>query len=482
MPAPEADMEGPGFRRTITARWVIQADLVLESAALLAGESEGTADLTVLRDRSTGRPLLTGASLAGALRSHLADRLGDYRKPEPAEVAALFGAQRGDDEGAQSPVIVYDALASSVQSELRDGVAIDSSTGTAADHAKFDLELLPKGTTFPIRVDLLVADPAAEENLLSLLTTALGGLSRGEIALGVRRSRGLGSLGTREWRAERFDVTSGDGWVRWCLSDYDDRSGQEKLRFPDSATACRAAWPRSRISDMMDMRTRTEVTADLRFVGGLLIRAAPDQAAAPDAVQVKSGGDPVLVGSSLAGVLRARARRILRLVCASRDDADRRLEELFGPDRPAQRQPAHNLWASRLRVSETAVHAKPQRVTRVQIDRFTQGTVAGALFDEEPVYEGSVEVRIELRDPQKGENGLLLLLLKDLLSGDLPVGGTGSVGRGVATGTAIWRTLNGREVRLNPSITPKPADAALLQSWIDELYEAPASPDRHVLQ
>ena len=32
--------------------------------------------------------------------------------------------------------------------------------------------------------------------------------------------------------------------------------------------------------------------------------------------------------------------------------------------------------------------------------------------------------------------GLLLLLCKDLITGDLPVGGTSAVGRGVFTGTA----------------------------------------------
>ncbi len=72
------------------------------------------------------------------------------------------------------------------------------------------------------------------------------------------------------------------------------------------------------------------IVAEPRFVGRLLIRAAPNQAAAPDAIQVTSGGDPVLVGSSLAGALRIRTRRILRLVGASHDDADRSREELFG--------------------------------------------------------------------------------------------------------------------------------------------------------
>ncbi len=73
---------------------------------------------------------------------------------------------------------------------------------------------------------------------------------------------------------------------------------------------------------------------------------------------------------------------------------------------------------------------------------------AGALFDEEPDYGGHVSVRMELRQPEEGETGLLLLLLKDMLSGDLNVGGAGSVGRGVATGTGIIK-WDGREIDLN---------------------------------
>jgi hypothetical protein len=43
-------------------------------------------------------------------------------------------------------------------------------------------------------------------------------------------------------------------------------------------------------------------------------------------------------------------------------------------------------------------------------------------------------LRFELRNPRDGEVGLLLLVLKDLLTGQLPVGGTSSVGRGVLMG------------------------------------------------
>lgn len=90
------------------------------------------------------------------------------------------------------------------------------------------------------------------------------------------------------------------------------------------------------------------------------------------------------------------------------------------------------------------------RPNRVRIDRLTQGVVPGALFDEEPWFDGKACVRIELRNPEKGETGLLLLLLKDLLSGDLSVGGTASIGRGLFDGRARLLFADGFEVEIKP--------------------------------
>jgi CRISPR/Cas system CSM-associated protein Csm3 (group 7 of RAMP superfamily) len=70
---------------------------------------------------------------------------------------------------------------------------------------------------------------------------------------------------------------------------------------------------------------------------------------------------------------------------------------------------------------------------RVSIDRFTGGTRDGALFNEQPLFgdaQSVVTVDLQLEEPKEHEIGLLLLLLKDLWTGDLPLGGEISVGRG----------------------------------------------------
>ena len=89
---PLGDTNGP---RSLRARWVVCGTMRLETAMHLGGEPTDRTDMQVLRDPREGAPLLPGSTLAGALRSALADRLAGYGSDEPEAVAELFGGRRG---------------------------------------------------------------------------------------------------------------------------------------------------------------------------------------------------------------------------------------------------------------------------------------------------------------------------------------------------------------------------------------------------
>lgn len=465
-------LRDPGGVRPIVARWTITSDLFLETATHFGGGTGDVADMVLIRDACTDAPLLPGTSIAGAIRSHLADVLGGYRSPEDPRVASLFGGARGDDLGQQSPLIVFDSrLPDQHAPEIRDGVQIDATRGVAEDGKKFDLEVLPAGTCFPVRFDLVVSQGEQESELLALLIAALDGLSCGDIALGARRSRGLGAVRCKKWKVKRYDLSSRDGWLGWLLTDSDVPSPEGSSEAADVREACEHALGRA-LPRMRDQRRRVLVDLEIKATGDVLVRSVAAVPDGPDAVHIRSAGRSVLPGTSLAGVLRKQAMRIARVVRAQKGDADQWVERLFGP-RKESVEDADNraLHASRLRVSEGILEEGTRsRPSRIRIDRFTQGVVPGALFDEEPEHGGRVRLRLELREPASGELGLVLLVLKDLLTGEIAVGGTSAVGRGRFNGAATMHTEDGRKIRLNPN---EQADPAVAQA-INEFLSAPA--------
>lgn len=458
--------------RGLIARWVIRGTLTLETAMHLGGEEGERVDMSVLRDPLSGDPLLPGTTLAGALRDALADHLAGYRQEEPSEVAQLFGGARGSDDGDQSPLIVFDAigeLSGEYGVEIRDGVAISPPTGTAEDHKKYDFEVLPAGTRFPVRVDLLVPAPhdgkkvTPEKALLESLAAALNAFSYSDSSFGARRSRGLGCVSAL-WAARRFDLSSDVGWLKWILSNHCEPFAAN----PDQScirTAIEAAAPDSMkpLSIPEDNRSRVVIDLDLKVVQDILVRSPGTEPGASDVSHLNSGGRAILPGTSLAGVMRSQALRIAKLVREKQKDADTWINCLFGPRFEGRRPSAGSeMHASRLRIGEATIdNGRSRRQTRVAIDRFTGGAADTALFDEQTEVGGQAAVRLELRNRKEGELeglGLILLVLKDLLDGTLPVGGTSSVGRGVLRGhaTVTWQETGKppRSAKVEPGAPP----------------------------
>jgi CRISPR/Cas system CSM-associated protein Csm3 (group 7 of RAMP superfamily) len=467
-------MDGTGGTRKITERWVVEGTLKLETAASFGGGAGDLTDLMILRDHE-GQPFIPGTSLAGALRSHLADLLGGYGSVEDGSVADLFGgAKQREHEaeaGFQSPLIVFDArIGAHVETEIRDGVKIDACTGVAEKSKKFDAELLPPGTAFNLRFDVVIEERNRDKNLVRLLAAALSGLTDSSISLGGRRSRGLGRVSAGPWRARRFDLTERKGWLRWLSTTPDERLEDDASDWPRDTTA------------PDDKRERFIADLRIRFDGALLIGAPNTSAAGPDVMHLRSRGQSILPGTSLAGVLRNRALRIARVVRNGKGDAERWVDRLFGPSFEGTKRSTVQAQASRLRVSENPITSERRlQTTRIAIDRFTQAPVDGALLEEEASYGGRVEkVRLEIRKPRQGEPGLLLLLLKDLLDRDLPVGGNSSVGRGVVEGTAVIVEKCSRATALRQdrwSIPPSAEDLAAtvadLNALVTEFHDAP---------
>jgi CRISPR/Cas system CMR subunit Cmr4 (Cas7 group RAMP superfamily) len=417
----------------ITRRLIITGDLELTTPTHLGnGDTEGSTDMPLLRDVLEERPLLTGTSLAGALRAYLLARVAGYcmqeQKGQTALVELLFGGAKGDEEGDQSPLIVDDSLGNPIIPEIRDGVRIDAKTRTAEDKFKYDGEFLPPGTTFPLRFELLL-DDEQDAIRLTTLAHALEALEKGEIRIGARKTRGFGRCRVTGWRVALFDLRNTEQLLNWLTLD--------EATHPDLSleTPAKSVADWQHIfgkANLNDAREFFSISATFALAGPLLIRSEEpltDGDHQPDFAHLRNGqGEPVISGTSLAGVLRARALRILNTLGKNQDAPDSLLNTLFGKD---MQQHKEHPTASRLIVEEVVItESKPLVQNRVAIDRFTGGAFDTALFAETPQVGGEVELKFQIRNPNDGEIGLLLLLLKDLWTSDLPLGGTSSIGRG----------------------------------------------------
>jgi CRISPR/Cas system CSM-associated protein Csm3 (group 7 of RAMP superfamily) len=431
--------------RQLSKRWVIEGDLVLQTPTHLGnGDTDGIVDMPLLLDEATGRALLPGTSLAGALRNYLRERRHGFEKrASDTLIEALFGGEKGNDEGNQSALIIDDALGAMPQIELRDGVRIDPITRTAKIDIddgvlrgyKYDLQLLEAGTTFPLRMELLLSRGNDQQQMKQMLALALHGLETGEIAIGLRKRRGFGVCRVERWRITRYDFTKPTDLLAWLAEDHpdwkfapgDQRSGQHIADLLGVS-----------LERVEDRRNLCRIHAHFIIDGSLLIRAGfGEQDRGPDTVHLHSarpGGarKPVLSGTSLAGALRHRAERILRTI-GNAAQATTMIDNMFGPARitSGDKQKARS---SRLIVSETVIENPVNLVqNRIRIDRFTGSVHGTGLFNEQPVFgknDTLVAIDLTLRNPQDAEIGLLLLLLKDLWTGDLPLGGEIGIGRG----------------------------------------------------
>jgi CRISPR/Cas system CSM-associated protein Csm3 (group 7 of RAMP superfamily) len=457
--------------RQIIERIVVEGTLkLLTPTSLSNGDADGLTDISLIKDEFSGNALLTGTSICGALRNYLRECENGFNNADESPVAVkLFGSH--EDDGSQSLLIIDDAVSSEKpKTELRDGVRIDRKTRTAVDKAKFDLELLESGTEFPLRFELLICEQrrnkeeTAEEvkantdnfkkELVSALATALQGFELGEINLGGRKRRGYGECNIEGWTAKHFDLKTKEGLLAYLGSTKHQpqiNNGEKIIEVLKSVCS---------LDDEIepkDIRNYFELNAWFAIDGSILIRSGSkfSDKYQPDSVHLRSkrnGTDePIISGTSFGGVLRHRATKIVNTL-KSNDDGSF-VDSIFGVDMQKSKK---ETFASRLEVSETEIKTKENNVqithdlvhTRVKIDRFTGGAFDSALFDAAPAFsdgeKDAVNLKLRLRDAKPCEIGLLLLLLKDLWTSDLAIGGESSIGRGRLKGkTASLNYKNG---------------------------------------
>ena len=414
-------------------------------------------DLPLARD-GQGRFYVPGTSLAGALRGWCED-------VKPALVRSLWGYQEKvkvndstKDDGQASRVFVEDAvLPEATAEEVRDGVGIDRVWGCAAEGIKYDRAVLPRGTELPLAMSVEILDDGnSTQELLAGLVEAL---KKGRVRFGAARTRGLGRVKLLDDVKITEDVV---GTREGILARLAEKRPTTTLPNPTHA------------------RPLLVATIGWHPVGPLMVKAGLDGVGVDTLPLVSDIGDgklaPVLPGSSIKGVLRGQAERIVRTMrgipAAAIDDPKQRflkhkrvelVEYLFGStgrdDEEATRlgrgalgvddcyavairfTPEH--WQRITLAAPDATDEHPSELRQklgeagvedwtaayhVAVDRWTDGAADGFLYSVlEPHGVAWEPIRIEI-DPTRLPGceceglALLLLVMRDLAGGKLPLG------------------------------------------------------------
>jgi CRISPR/Cas system CSM-associated protein Csm3 (group 7 of RAMP superfamily) len=475
----------PDSARGINRRFVIEGKMVLDTPASFSnGETIGT-EIVILEDALEGKPMLPGASLAGALRHYLLTRELGYRtvdnstKDDKRLATALFGVALDDGtQRMESRVIVNDALGEGKLAR-REGVKIAGDTRTADEGMLFATQVWEAGTTFNLRFELVLYDGDSDD-LIAAFATTLQALEKGEIPLGGRKQRGYGRLHVDDWQIYFYDMTNPAALSAWLCDELYSDDKQDFFALAQS---------------MADKRHYVRIEATLQLCDSILIRVASDFADHEHLTSLERNEEdneykpkPVLSGTSLAGALRVRALRIANTV--NRYYAETIVNDLFGEHGADGEN--EKLSASRVLVEEHPIQGGTLEYiqNRVKIDRFTGGAFETALFSERPLFadgDTHVKVNFELRYPDDGkkyallnaQTGLLLLVLKDLWTEDLALGGESSIGRGRLQGQSaklrfkFYDTDEPVMVELNEQGLSNTQHLDAMQSYIEALWNYP---------
>lgn len=370
--------------------------------SVTSGDNQVT-DGDVLRNYEN-IPFIPGTSLAGAFRDYLNTTSNEEN---------LFGYADGD-KGKISRIYISDlSFDSDVKIVSRDGVAL-SDKKSAITGAKYDMEAIDSGADGFFIMELVIREQDQEESLIKQVNRILYGIESSDIRLGSKKTRGYGEMDLKLVCVKEFTAEN--------MGEYADAYTCDWRKLPDRKEEC--------LKNIEQSNRFVDIEVPLKLRGGIGIRQYAVKKGEPDFVHITANDKPVIPGTSFAGALRSRMKEFVHLFNTEGDTekSEEKIERLFGY---VHGEKAHR---SNIIISESVIEdARKLTATRTAVSRFEGSVRKGSLYTERIYVDGTLTLRIKLYEAaaEQWAVALLLIALKDLQRGYLPVGGGTSVGRGI---------------------------------------------------
>ena len=403
------------------AHIVIEADTPLKVGS---NASDFLQDSPIQKDFN-GLPMILGTSIAGVLRK-------DFNT---SAVKEIFGDENGSkviisnamllDENAvvhetllleKSPFLhCFDTL------PIREHVAI-TDKGVAKEHAKFDEEVLYKGTRFKFSVEVIDDEKESFEEILALLQSA-------SFRIGGGSTKGFGKLKILAITTENFTL---ENYGQYSSSLNHSLTKNIELKERESQTHYKYT---------LNIQPEDFFIFGSGF-GDEETDSTPVYERVVDYKHKKLSEKQILIpASSIKGALAHRTTYHYNLqnkFFVGNDDAQNSIQGLFGQAKDSKDE---SKKGSKGKVIFSDCFKENKNNTKifdhVSIDRFTGGALEGALFQEKTLSQKDMwemEILLE-KNIDEAYVKAFESALSDVTTGMLPLGGMTTKGHGIFVGT-----------------------------------------------
>lgn len=388
-------------------RTFYKLEITLKSSLSIGSGANDFTDHDVIVD-AVGTPFIPATAIAGVLRSYVSKKHSQDIEDKifgfiPTEKNSLRNER-------ESQIRFFDGLYKGGKDAFfianRDCVKLKDKL--SVNGAKFDMQVVEPGAKFVSYIELF-------ENNEDVIENALSALNSGIIRLGSKTSRGYGCVCVKAYKKK---VDSPSDWLDFDLFDEGSWSESRELSFEDAP--------------------ELKLTIGLKSIGGISIReyttdVSDDETVMPDYKMLSlhtKNGNPVIPGTSWAGVIRSRMSEFLE---------PNKIESLFGFVNEREK----SVQKSKIIIDESVLSGGVfKNITRNALNRFTGKTKDKSLYTESTYYFGNTNLSLAFTEkPDEEIKKALLFTLADLHNGLISVGGLVSIGRGLFEITSV----NGKE-------------------------------------
>ena len=406
------------------AHITIEADTPLKVGS---NRSDFLQDAPVQRDWN-GLPMILGTSIAGVLRKDFNGNKDDiFGKDHGSKVIISNALLLDEKERVHEELLLektpflkhFDHL------PIRDHVRINAK-GTADGGAKFDEEVVYKGTRFKFSIEYIEEDRETFEAILNLLASPT-------FRLGGGSTKGFGKFKIVEIRSKQCALDSyssslndftGDVYAPKAIPSQTHTTYILKIK-PDDFFMFGSGLGDSDA----DMTPVTEPVVDYENA-----KLSPRKVLLP--------------ASSIKGALAHRTTYHFNKIEGHTIEAENRVENIkaiFGEEKNSkQKNSKQKIEGSKGKLLLSDCFKSDAGNTKtfdhVSIDRFTGGAIDGALFQEKTVADDGEAYTIEIllsNEVKDVELQAFESALQDIATGMLPLGGATTKGHGVFTGTVM---------------------------------------------